>query len=406
MRTLADTSVSTAVFAPGWTHEHFSCELNGLEAVSDRVSRSLWEGTALPELLDCDCRGRPHHSSQYQSYPILESAIEYPAGTYEYFSTDFSSAFGACSSEPTGAPQILPCLGLQSISPRKSKAKLVEAASSLLADGVYVKLSRNEKKIKRSLSVKISNTSVVERRAKTKAGERKHLELYKLALECKQKLSLTTSYSVCESLRLDEGCSSGLYISILTQSGPIRNHYVPLGLEQSTMSTLSYEIRGLSAISKIIALGFYSEGQSGENLVELFQCHSLSIVPSMALVSASRSMFSILDLNVKWTTINGKEEGRLQWDWSGDRAAWPSCFPWSQVTGPFSHFVVRRDLIEIGISQSTEFPLNPTELMPVSREKANGIEFSVEAFCFAGIDLDEPAVATLVYYSPGEGAAT
>ena len=95
MRTLAGDGFSTAIFGPAWTYEHFSTFPNGnTMPIAKAVHRSMWEGFALPEELNCDChKDRAHHSTDYRSNPIVNSARQYPAGSSLFLETNFSPAF-------------------------------------------------------------------------------------------------------------------------------------------------------------------------------------------------------------------------------------------------------------------------------------------------------------------------
>ena len=54
----------------------------------------MWLGSLLPADLGCDChQGRPHHTQEYIESPIVHHAREFPAGSADFFETDFSTAF-------------------------------------------------------------------------------------------------------------------------------------------------------------------------------------------------------------------------------------------------------------------------------------------------------------------------
>lgn len=100
MKTLAEHRFSTAVFGPAWTHEHFSTSslidapASNAISIAKAVDGSMWKGFCLPDELGCDCRkGRPHHTKDYRSEPIIKYAREYPAGSVLFLETNFSGAF-------------------------------------------------------------------------------------------------------------------------------------------------------------------------------------------------------------------------------------------------------------------------------------------------------------------------
>jgi Glycosyl hydrolase family 85 len=87
-----EKGVSAGIFGPGWSWEHFGPPLR------HPVQRAMWEGIDLPERLECPCwSGRPGaaeaHRSHYADAAIVKSAYEAPAGSSEFFWTDFSRAF-------------------------------------------------------------------------------------------------------------------------------------------------------------------------------------------------------------------------------------------------------------------------------------------------------------------------
>lgn len=93
---LAERGFSTAIFAPAWTHEHFSITSHRSTSTTkaESVEQAMWEGRPLPTELGCDCKeGKPHHTSLYQANPILGNAREYPAGSATFFETEFQGAF-------------------------------------------------------------------------------------------------------------------------------------------------------------------------------------------------------------------------------------------------------------------------------------------------------------------------
>ena len=91
---LAEHGFSAAIFAPAWTHEHFSTLSNGEIPKAEVVEHAIWEGNNLQYELGCDCReGRPHHTLEYKSNPIVRFARESPAGSFFLLETNFERAF-------------------------------------------------------------------------------------------------------------------------------------------------------------------------------------------------------------------------------------------------------------------------------------------------------------------------
>ena len=97
---LANLNFATAIFAPGWTFEHFRAGLDQSDRAREasqagrRIEQTMWEGAKLPDNLQCDCTKRiQQHKLYFQNHPIVRHAREYPAGSATYFETDFTRAF-------------------------------------------------------------------------------------------------------------------------------------------------------------------------------------------------------------------------------------------------------------------------------------------------------------------------
>lgn len=106
---LAEFGLTAGIFAPAWPFEHFP-------ACSGAVQRSMWCGDQLPESLDCGCvPDTQHATTEYRNYPITRSAQPYPAGSNDFFYTDFQRVFSnERVAEPIaahiGSASVLPCL--------------------------------------------------------------------------------------------------------------------------------------------------------------------------------------------------------------------------------------------------------------------------------------------------------
>ncbi|MCJ1324349.1 hypothetical protein MMC10_001011 [Thelotrema lepadinum] len=397
MRTLADSGVSTAIFAPGWTHEHFSTDLNGLQSISDKVNQSMWEGRTLPQQLLCGCKGRPHHTSSYQLHSILNSSIQYPAGSSEFFYTNFRPAFRISSYDAATRSETFAHLGLQSIHPTKACHSLsdqqVQYLGPLSADVIHTWLPGNEGELKSSLSIKLETPVQAGSHEPRNTQEEHRLCLYNLAIECKEQLSLQMVYTLQEFQDAEHYIFEfGLYFFIIAESGSTRYEYLPLKVEKRFRSNYDYFIQESSAKSRLIELGVYCRCRPQAEATELFQCHSLSVVPTSALTSVLGLQFSITNLRITRKEIINRKEERLEWGWIGDKDLWPKCLPLSEITGPFSHFVVLKDEKEIGVSQSLAFPLYPEGFELV---QGGSMTFTVQGICFAGIGLRELAIASL-----------
>ena len=92
---LARQGVSSAVFAPAWSFEHFFKVED-----AEKVENAMLKGTALSQDPDCGCgNSNQHRPELYQLHSILDSAKTFPAGSHEYLYTDFNRAFSAHDSK-------------------------------------------------------------------------------------------------------------------------------------------------------------------------------------------------------------------------------------------------------------------------------------------------------------------
>ncbi|KAF2672408.1 hypothetical protein BT63DRAFT_370016, partial [Microthyrium microscopicum] len=113
--------VSSGIFAPAWAYEHFKLPEDG-----PTVSRCMWEGEPLPKEVECECYGgRPNaamcHFTHRTDASITRSALEYPAGSEDFFWTDFCKAFSQRTIRPDSSSartEINAHLGSQSVLPR------------------------------------------------------------------------------------------------------------------------------------------------------------------------------------------------------------------------------------------------------------------------------------------------
>lgn len=66
----------------------------------------MWLGELLASDLVCDCQGLPHQTREYVGAPIVKDACEFPAGSSNFFETDFDKAFQRVADSEA---QVSPC---------------------------------------------------------------------------------------------------------------------------------------------------------------------------------------------------------------------------------------------------------------------------------------------------------
>lgn len=132
MNKLAEYGFAAAVFAPGWTSEHFHGKTAMVDSgerlfrpTSDCVAQAIWEAASLPSELVCDChspgslRRSAHLTREYRRYPITGFAQRFPAGTESYFYSDLRSGIFRAYGEDSwhghlGAQSVLPYTACES----------------------------------------------------------------------------------------------------------------------------------------------------------------------------------------------------------------------------------------------------------------------------------------------------
>ena len=382
--------MSGAIFAPAWTHEHFSPKLVGkaFNSVAEDVNNSLWRGTPFPRDALCDCKGSPHRIGENQQLSILGSARLFPAGTRHYFSTNFNAACFPTQSDPFSPNAIVPCLGLQSISPAHCGERY---NTPFFLGYVYDQDVPGRWPSPRALTFNIGRASQMIEESASTTYRRQELRLYQLAISCVQRQRLTFSYSI--NFPLPELVEFGLYISFLLDGKTRGTEYIPISPTSSSWSTNDYDITILNQAAIINEVGFWSNTIPLQSGLELLRCHSLRIVPvSIANIQVK---CAIIKLQVVESSIGAERHKRLIWEWSSDRSTWPLELPWSPITGPFSHFSIYVNGDAVGISQSVAFPLNLAECEIMAKSGEEGTTFTIKGHCFADLKLFEPAIATL-----------
>jgi hypothetical protein len=83
---LAELGLSAGVFAPAWSFEHFPGHGRAIE-------RAIWEGTDLPEGIECSCGNCTVRHRSNQDHPITKFAKAFTACSETYFFTNFRRAF-------------------------------------------------------------------------------------------------------------------------------------------------------------------------------------------------------------------------------------------------------------------------------------------------------------------------
>ena len=373
VRKLAENDFSTAIFAPAWTHEHFSTASH--ESIAASVERSMWEGLSLPSDLHCECtKGKPHHTLEYRSYPLVRSAREYPVGSSVFFSTDFRPAIPLADDG-----QYLSHLGSQAVQPHilPVSASDIEAMRSGPETRILYAEPPSAKTSGLTIRTKIlghdDHAPNLGRDPATKS----------LCRLCVFKVNMLADGTLEATFKFRAGSKRGqaligfytIYASQSSHELECKNNIIhypsPDKVEHKTIN-----ISNDTPDSRLIELGVFCEGHNGiarhEKLLEIFDI-------TVKSKNLPKVRWIIDDLHVTSHSNPETTQKRLKWRWTG-----PSDFvqsellPWSKTTGPFSHFVISIAGAVVGEAYCHEFPLRDADFDKVQGDKTPRKEGRVE----------------------------
>ena len=391
MNKLADRGFSAAVFAPAWTYEHFP------HNAASHVDQALWEGSTLPEALDCDCReGRPHHQQGYQEYPIIRASRESAAGTDCFFESDFRCSFEVLNSDPTLCSR----LGEMQPQPR------VECSST----GSWTDLAN-------MVAPKLSGRFVVDRCSSNFDLLGQRHSHYQVALECEcqhtgseylllrdtlrfQLFTLDMPVDAAVSAKFTCGRTTrsatemGCFLAYRLPGGEVRyqDAAISFGMLAETI-TIPVGVMPWEAVmseqTKLIGAGVYcaplskDEQPSTRPVLDLYHL-------SIAYEYQVDRIGSIHDIRLICRSSGNHSQNRIAWEWSFPQAQWARGRPWSQLTGPYEKFEVSFDGQKLGTSSSTEFPIQDTDLD--QQDAAKDVQVTVRGKVFG--ELQAQTVGT------------
>lgn len=343
---LGELGLSAGIFAPAWPFEHCAKQARA-------VDHSMWDGDEIPEDLDCDCGDRPpHHNAQH---PITRHAEEYPAGSRNFFYTDFNRAFvthdqqldsiynGYRLHSQLGAQSILPHL-LRPQSPHQPDGK---------GPSLYGQLHDDPAR----LIIGLQGTLVPSKPA-VGTSDCKRLKLFKLEMIADGSLEATFHFRrPLEWMHLEIGFllhySGGLCVEKPSEAsvGPQRMLFCVMGAmdvdPDARLQQIDVYVRGsLHALDSPIPL------------LELTE---------MVIAPVKRNTRPLLIDSIR---IEQREQGeerhrRLLWSYrevggddDADRISENYIYPHSDLTGPFAHYLVNVNEICIGRAYATEFVLS------------------------------------------------
>lgn len=347
---LAELGLSAGIFAPAWSFEHFPSR--GRE-----VERAVWEGQSLPGDITCPCGNATARHRSHPETSVIQHAKVYPAGSKSFFYTDFSRAFGKHTNEESEKIYDGPVLHAQ-----LSNQSILPLVVPLRDGDMEPYLShRLEDSIGHSKLV-IINHNAATRKSPSQDSDLS-LPLYKLNMPLNEPddaiLWLTITY---RNVLLD---TTSLYLKYRSEEDPSKQYTYrfPLLRDETAdvMSTLSTNIP-LPTVSnhrcRLVELGVHLDRTVSEDDVPVLEIFSIGIMPAQQIPFIETYNIS----KVRTSECGGGENKHLRLCWSfSDETTEHSRIegvPHSPITGPFSHFQLRLDGLDLGRAYALEHVLS------------------------------------------------
>jgi hypothetical protein len=363
---LAGLGLSAGIFAPAWSFEHFPGRGRDIE-------RTIWEGTALPTELNCSCGDCASRHRPNEDFATIKFAREWAAGSESFFYTDFNRAFGMHRSEENdvfdghnkhaqlGTQSILPCPLL--LNGRSQVITLSYRLEDTLSHAHLV--------IEAKQTVPTIDPTL-----------QRWLPLYKLDMPANS------------SLRLEIFCGgTSLPTSSATVSFYLKTtegvHFVSVPASDGIQpGKITSDVRFRNPRTRLLELGVHLQGSFVTTIGEtipLLKVLEIRIMPKSAS-QISQLSGSIEETRFEFRGEDGNKHIRLCWSFKSVEGADRKFegIPYSETTGPFSHFVIRVDGLNIGRAYALEHPLS---LKLIARITGKELEVEVIGIAFGGREL-------------------
>ena len=136
-----------------------------------------------------------------------------------------------------------------------------------------------------------------------------------------------------------------------------------------------------TADSRLVEFGVYCLGPIKDpKPLALCQISSLTIKPR----NQANSFWSVDSVRVTERASSPDCDKRLAWKWSGSHDSDQAGLPWSETTGPFSHFDVMLGGKELGRAYCTEFPIQSEDMDGCEGEE---VEVIIRGHLFGGGEI-------------------
>ena len=333
-----EASLSTGVFGPGWSFEHFPN--HGKEA-----DEALWLGQRLPENVKCDCGPESLHRV-YAQNGVQDSAQRFLNGTQSFFHTHFTKAITRI---PDGS--LYAHLGAQSVLPKDMISPFTGTNCGSFVGSLQADI--------RGLPSRCVYSLVRSKAFGNSQGARSVTRVAELGI------SEDGEYEVAVKYRRQESVSCNIALAVKQESGDL-DIRLPDTTEISTAST-SFGLRqdsvfGIELVVDIAGLDEMTRpreptlspmpGSSTDTTTALIEIYEIVIQPKSSLGICCD--ISDVQLQVSKNTDAGS---RITWSIEHQKSL-ENDLPYSENTGPCSHFLISIDGTHVGRAYALEYLLS------------------------------------------------
>ncbi|CAI6333911.1 unnamed protein product [Periconia digitata] len=363
---LSKIGLSVGIFAPAWTFEHFPGQAR-------KIEKAVWEGAPFDEV-SCTCGDAHIQHPPNRGRHITRAARVFPAGSDNFFYTDFSRGFGRHAKLEAGlygGKLIHSQLSCQSILPQPSKddrdGEDIANATNILSYDLEDIVGQTQLIINvRS----VTSQNVDERQSWKEAW----LPLYSLDMATHADLRLQISFRVLLK-------ATDAYPSFFLEFSNGRQT-IPCSHDNLVEFTIQPPHKTGTG-GRLLGIGIHLRAPYiSAKKCRIMEVESIKIMPRYEQTLTDTA--TIDDLKIVESKYTYGVYWRLCWTYTGDKPA-AHGLPYSAVTGPFAYFSIWVDGLSIGRAHALEHVL-PDVLM---KDRTDD-EVSVEVI---GIGFDGGEVA-------------
>ena len=365
----AEFGLSVGIFAPAWSFEHFPGHERDVE-------RTFWEGTPLPGDIECTCGDCASRHPPNSELPILHTARERVAGSEHFIYTNFTRAFSPHDDDTKhlfNNNDMHSQLGSQSILPRPA---------SLFPEGEHVTLSHH---IEHSHNQTLLAIDFIQKQPTDDWGVQAWLPLYPRDMPADGSLQLSMVLDSDEDPRPPEMESMMVFVYFKTDKSIQYRSCMPMSRDPIVLLD---DMPG----ARIQEVGVWIKGPLRGTVrgpVRLMGIKEICISPISDLPKGSS--LGITNVRLEKRGEGGGKHVRLCWEYEDAENGKSRIMdmPWSNITGPFSHFTIRSSGPLFARAYALEHVMNEKF---VGRYVGQEVEIEVAGIGFDGRTLAETKV--------------